>query len=117
MSDSLDTGSATSAGPQKLSAPLTTIAPQESSPEPEVEEKAEKKPTTYIVLVSTEENGPWTQIGMFAGTGQTQAKKHAAAALNEQGNDAAVYYYVAIPQSSFAPEKPKVVEVETRISF
>jgi len=125
MSDLLDTGSATPAGPQKppvspTMMPPVSTAPDASAPEPsglEAEEKAEKKPTNYVVLVATEESGPWTQIGMFTGSGQTQAKKLAAVALNGQGNDAAAYYYVAIPQSSFAPEKPKTVEVETRIAF
>lgn len=129
MSDLLDTGSAAPAGPQKpptLTPPTPPAPPPAATPEAgaETEEKAEKKPTDYIVLVGSEETGPWAQIvnpdtpdGTYQGFGQMQAKKLAAAALNAQGNNAASYYYVAIPQSSFAPEKPKTVEVETRIAF
>jgi hypothetical protein len=76
-------------------------------------EKTEKKPTEYVVLRGEEATGPFLPMGNFAAYGQIAAKKAAAANL---GEDAMQWYFVAVPASSFYPQKPVVQMTITFLS-
>lgn len=75
--------------------------------------KVEKKPTEYVVLRGKETTGPFDPVGNFAAYGQIAAKKAAAATL---GEDAMSWYFVAVPASSFYPQKPVVQMTITFLS-
>jgi hypothetical protein len=72
-----------------------------------------KKETVYLVMHSSTEKGPWTLFGEYSGHGQVAAKKQAAAALGEKATN---LYFIAVPKTSFVPERPTVKTV-TEIVF
>jgi len=78
-----------------------------------LEEKAEKTPTKYVVMTSESKDGPWKKLGEFDGHGQMGAKKAAAVKL---GDEAEKLFFLAIPHSSYVPQKP-AVKVTTSINF
>jgi hypothetical protein len=78
--------------------------------------KVEKKATTYVVLRSETLTGPFSVVGNWTTNGQITAKKAAAAQEAESGNDPEKAFFVAIPASSFYPQKPTVQMVITFLS-
>ena len=80
---------------------------------PTTAEKTEKIPTKYIVMTSEGADGPWEKVGAFEGHGQMGAKKAAATKL---GDAAEKLFFLAIPHSSYVPQKP-AVKVTTSITF
>lgn len=125
MSQSLEETSITPPSPTvtapTVQTPTVNAEPAQSAttePVAPVTEKEpdEKKPTTYVVLAGASEEGPWEKVGTFEGHGQTAAKKAAVTALTEQGTNANDYWFLAIPVSSYVPEKPQV-KVTTVVSF
>ena len=78
--------------------------------------KVEKKATTYVVLRSESLTGPFNVVGNWTTNGQISAKKAAAAQEAEQGNDPEKDFFVAVPASSFYPQKPTVQMVITFLS-
>lgn len=78
--------------------------------------KPEKKPTEYVVLRSDATTGPWTVIGNFSAFGQIAAKKLAAAEVSAKGSNAESNFFVAVPASSFYPQKPVVQMTITFLS-
>lgn len=119
MSQGLDEVTAPSLVTPQAPSANTAAADSVTTPTPEPEpakETEEKKPTSYVVLAGAAEDGPWERIGTFEGHGQTAAKKAAVTALTAQGTDANAYWFLAIPISSYVPEKPSV-KVTTVVSF
>lgn len=80
---------------------------------PAAAEKTEKIPTKYVVMTSEAEGGPWEKLGEFEGHGQMGAKKAAAAKLGDKAKE---LFFLAIPHSSYVPQKP-AVKVTTSITF
>ena len=78
--------------------------------------KVEKKATTYVVLRSETLTGPFSVVGNWTTNGQISAKKAAAAQEAESGNDPEKAFFVAVPASSFYPQKPTVQMVITFLS-
>jgi hypothetical protein len=78
--------------------------------------KVEKKPTEYVVLRSIDLRGPFTVIGNFTTHGQIAAKKAAAAELAHKGEEPEANFFVAVPASSFYPQKPVVQMTITFLS-
>jgi len=78
--------------------------------------KVEKKATTYVVLRSESQTGPFSVVGNWTTNGQISAKKAAAAQEAEAGNDPEKDFFVAVPASSFYPQKPTVQMVITFLS-
>ena len=78
--------------------------------------KVEKKATTYVVLRSESQTGPFNVVGNWTTNGQISAKKAAAAQEAEAGNDPEKDFFVAVPASSFYPQKPTVQMVITFLS-
>lgn len=70
--------------------------------------KSDKKPTEYVVLRSGLPTGPYDIVGSQTAHGQVAAKRAAALQDSAQGNDPEKSFYVAVPASSFAPQKPVV---------
>jgi hypothetical protein len=70
--------------------------------------KIEKKPTEYVVLRSDTPTGPFTVVGNHTTHGQIAAKKAAALQDSTTGLDPEKSFFVAVPASSFAPQKPVV---------
>ena len=80
---------------------------------PAAEKTTEKIPTKYVVMTSEAEAGPWDKLGEFEGHGQMGAKKAAAAKLGDKAKE---LFFLAIPHSSYVPQKP-AVKVTTSINF
>jgi hypothetical protein len=70
--------------------------------------KIEKKPTEYVVLRSDTATGPFTVVGNHTTHGQIAAKKAAALLDSTTGQDPEKSFFVAVPASSFWPQKPVV---------
>ena len=70
--------------------------------------KPEKKQTSYIVFRSEAQTGPFYVVGNYMTHGQIAAKKAAALGIASVGEDAESSYFVAVPASSFYPQKPTV---------
>lgn len=64
------------------------------------------KATKYVVLRGAEATGPFTVVGSWTTNGQNAAKKAAARAENEAERDPESAFFVAVPASSFYPQKP-----------
>lgn len=64
------------------------------------------KATKYVVLRGDEANGPFTVLGNWTTNGQSAAKKAAALAEKEAGRDPEEGFFIAVPASSFYPQKP-----------
>jgi hypothetical protein len=69
-----------------------------------------------VVLRSESLTGPFNVVGNWTTNGQISAKKAAAAQEAEQGNDPEKDFFVAVPASSFYPQKPTVQMVITFLS-
>lgn len=115
--------------PETKSARQQTVAPagtveEEPAPDPvepvkappAKEAKEEKALTKYYVLSGPEEVGPYTLIGVVDASGQVAAKKAAVISVNEKTGNAHEQYFIAIPASSWIPQKPSV-EVVTNVGF
>ena len=96
----------------------------ERAREPEMEEEPEvddddrpgatRKMTTYQVMYSEEEHGPWIEIGEFTEATQLAAKRAGFAKLKgdvEAQVGVEQPYFLAVPLSSYAPQKPRVTVV------
>lgn len=79
-------------------------------------EKGEKSLTKYYVLAGEDKKGPYTLVGLVEASGQMAAKKAAVISVNEKSGDAGKQYFIAIPASSWIPQKPSV-EVVTTVGF
>lgn len=79
----------------------------------EDEDEKAKRLTDYMVLSGKTEKGPWDEVGVFAGPGQIAVKKDAIAQIGEKAQEK---YFLAIPMSSYMPQKPKV-KITTLITF
>jgi hypothetical protein len=79
----------------------------------EGEDEKAKRETVYMVLSGKTETGPWDEVGTFSGTGQIAVKKDAVAKIGEKAQER---YFLAIPISSYVPQKPKV-KVTTLVTF
>lgn len=87
-------------------------------PAAEEEEGKEKKPTEYVVLISNEEDGPYTKVGVFPGFGQAAAKKAAGEKLIADGVEGvAAFYFTASPTTSWSPTQPSGVKLQPQITF
>lgn len=106
----------TPSAPTTPSLPPSVGSTPSPATEPEAKETEEKKPTKYVVLWGESEDGPWNKLGEYAGHGQTAAKKEAIAEITEKGTKASNYWFLAVPASSYVPEKPSV-KVTTVVSF
>ena len=67
-----------------------------------------KKMTEYVVLKGDSPTGPFSVVGNHTTQGQSAAKKSAAADEVSSGGDPEKSFFVAVPASSFAPQKPVV---------
>jgi hypothetical protein len=76
-------------------------------------EKKKQKETEYVVLSSAAESGPWAVVGDFMAHGQLAAKKLAAEKIGDRATN---NYFIAIPTSSYAPQRP-AVKTTTVITF
>ena len=106
----------------QVAAAEKTIASVEEATAPPVKsepakDKEEKALTTYYMLVGPEENGPYTLVAKVEANGQIAAKKMTVVAVNERSGDAHEKYFLAIPASSWIPQKPGTVKVETTVVF
>lgn len=79
-------------------------------------QKAEKKPTEYVVLRSAAADGPYDIVGNQTTHGQLNAKRAAAQQDSATGIDPEKQFYVAVPASSFVPQKPQIQMTITFIS-
>lgn len=75
--------------------------------------KQEKRPTAYVVLRSTDPAGPFSVVGNYTAQGQSAAKKLAVIDEQEKETNPESDFFIAVPASSFAPEKPVVKWVIT----
>jgi hypothetical protein len=81
---------------------------------PETEDKKQKVMTNYVVLASENAKGPWDVLGDYSAHGQMAAKRQAA---EEAGKEVAEkLYFIAVPLSSYVPQKP-ALKVTTQIAF
>lgn len=97
--------------------PTPTPAPAAAEPpKAETSTKEEKALTKYYVLAGPEEKGPYDLIGQVEASGQTAAKKAGVLAVNKKSGDANEKFFLAIPASSWIPQKPSV-EVVTTVGF
>ncbi len=64
------------------------------------------KATKYVVLRGADPIGPFSIVGTWTTNGQNAAKKAAARAENEAERDPESAFFVAVPASSFYPQKP-----------
>ena len=78
--------------------------------------KVEKKPTEYVVLRSDTARGPFTVLGNYKTHGQVAAKKAAVVALGPDDEGLETSFFVAVPASSFYPQKPSVTMTVTFLS-
>lgn len=98
--------------------PESTVAPaastRPSSPSAAAAAK-EKKATNYVVLYADTAAGPFTVHSNQTTFGQANAKKAAAADMATSGGDLNPedLFFVAVPASSFAPQKPVIQMVIT----
>lgn len=81
---------------------------------PETKAAKQKVTTKYVVLTSESSEGPWSPLGNFDAHGQMAAKKHAAEKVGKETAES--LYFIAIPASSYAPQKP-ALKVTTQIAF
>lgn len=72
--------------------------------EVEEEEDDSRPDTKYMVLTSDAKTGPWNEYGIFEGKGQPGAKRAAAEKLGKE--EAEKLHFIAIPLSSYQPQKP-----------
>lgn len=70
------------------------------------EKKPEKKATEYVVLRGDDAAGPFSVVGNYLAQGQTAAKRLAVIAEKERDTDPESDFFIAVPASSFVPEKP-----------
>jgi hypothetical protein len=78
--------------------------------------KVEKKPTEYVVLRSDTARGPFTVLGNYKTHGQIAAKKAAVVELGPDDEGLETSFFVAVPASSFYPQKPSVTMTVTFLS-
>lgn len=71
--------------------------------------KQEKKPTAYVVLTAESADGPYDVVGRYTAHGQLAVKKLAAGDVKDAEN----LFFIAVPASSFYPQKPVVQMVIT----
>lgn len=85
----------------------------EATLDPPAAEEKKKTATRYMVLKSESKKGPWEEVGPFVTVGQPAAKLAAAESVGEGSDN---LYFIAIPDSSYKPQKPSV-KVTTKITF
>lgn len=80
--------------------------------------KTSGKSTEYVVFYSEARDGPFTMVrssspgGTFVAQGQQNAKREGAKAVGAESDDgieaAEKYFFMAVPSSSFRPERPSI---------
>ena len=74
--------------------------------------RASGKSTEYVVFYSEARDGPFTLAGTFVAQGQQNAKREGAKTVGADSDDgieaAEKYFFMAVPTSSFRPEKPSI---------
>jgi hypothetical protein len=66
----------------------------------------QQRDTLYMIFTSESAEGPWGNVGEYSGRGQKAAKTRAA---EEMGVETAkTFYFIAIPKSSYKPNRPKI---------